>query len=118
MRCSERNTVEASAPSRVPACASVPPRTSASSSSRSVALSLYCVFAIMNFLFAYFLCAAAIIKSRHPHLTERIFMKLYYTPGACSLAVHIACREAGLAPQLVRVDLAKRRTENGDDFDR
>lgn len=44
-------------------------------------------------------------------------MKLYYTPGACSLAVHIACREAGLAPRLVRVDLAKRRTENGEDFD-
>lgn len=45
-------------------------------------------------------------------------MKLYYTPGACSLAVHIALREAGQPPQLIRVDLAKRRTENGEDFDR
>jgi len=44
-------------------------------------------------------------------------MKLYYTPGACSLAVHIAFREAGQSPQLVRVDLAKRRTESGEDFD-
>jgi len=44
-------------------------------------------------------------------------MKLYYAPGACSLAVHIAFREAGLSPQLVRVDLAGRRTDTGEDFD-
>ncbi|MDI1273864.1 glutathione transferase GstA [Polaromonas sp.] len=44
-------------------------------------------------------------------------MKLYYTPGACSQAVHIACREAGLAPQLIRVDLAGRCTGSGEDFD-
>jgi glutathione S-transferase len=45
-------------------------------------------------------------------------MKLYYAPGACSLAVHIALREAGQPPQLIRVDLAKRSTENGGDFDK
>ena len=43
-------------------------------------------------------------------------MKLYYAPGACSLAPHILAREAGLDLDLVRVDLATKRTEAGDDF--
>jgi glutathione S-transferase len=43
-------------------------------------------------------------------------MKLYLTPGACSLADHIALREAGLGFDSVRVDLETRRTEQGDDF--
>ena len=43
-------------------------------------------------------------------------MKLYYTPGACSLAVHIALREAGVSVDLVQVDLASHRTAAGDDF--
>jgi glutathione S-transferase len=70
----------------------------------------------MDFLFTYFLCVSAIIKSRSQQRKD-IFMKLYYTPGACSLAVHMALREAGQSPQLIRVDLAKRRTDNGEDFD-
>ncbi|MEW9807225.1 glutathione S-transferase N-terminal domain-containing protein [Mesorhizobium marinum] len=43
-------------------------------------------------------------------------MKLYMTPGACSLADHIALAEAGIDVDTVTVDLATRRTEDGDDF--
>lgn len=43
-------------------------------------------------------------------------MKLFYKPGACSLASHITLREAGKAVSLVSVDLMKKRLENGDDF--
>lgn len=43
-------------------------------------------------------------------------MKLFYMPGACSLAAHIALREANLAFDLVEVDYQTRRTENGRDF--
>ena len=43
-------------------------------------------------------------------------MKLYYAPGACSLSPHIALLEAGLAYDLVKVDLRAKKLENGDDF--
>ena len=43
-------------------------------------------------------------------------MKLYYAPGACSLADHIALRQAGLAFDREKVDLATKRTESGVDF--
>lgn len=34
-------------------------------------------------------------------------LKLYYSPGACALASHIALEEAGAAHELVRIDLRK-----------
>jgi glutathione S-transferase len=43
-------------------------------------------------------------------------MKLYYTPGACSLSPHIALQEAGLAHELVKVDLKAKKLANGEDF--
>src|SRR5262245_60307149 len=43
-------------------------------------------------------------------------MKLYYSPGACSLAPNIVAREAGLDLDLVKVDLATHKTENGEDY--
>lgn len=43
-------------------------------------------------------------------------MKLYYAPGACSLSIHIALREAGLATDLVKVDLATHRLPSGEDY--
>jgi glutathione S-transferase len=43
-------------------------------------------------------------------------MKLYYSPAACSLAPHIVAREAGLALDLEKVDLANGKTEKGASF--
>jgi len=44
-------------------------------------------------------------------------MKLYYAPGACSLAPHIALREAGANFDLVKVDLATKKAEDGSSFE-
>jgi glutathione S-transferase len=43
-------------------------------------------------------------------------VKLYYMPGACSLAVHIALRKAGIVPQLVRYDTSTGKTDDGRTF--
>jgi len=43
-------------------------------------------------------------------------IKLFYTPGACSLSPHIALREAGLPFELVQVDLTAKKTEHGENY--
>ncbi|KAI5914867.1 glutathione transferase GstA [Thauera sp. 2A1] len=43
-------------------------------------------------------------------------MKLYYSPGACSLSPHIVLREAGADFTLVRVDLKAKKLEDGSDY--
>jgi glutathione S-transferase len=43
-------------------------------------------------------------------------MKLYYSPGACSLSPHIAMLEAGLKATLVKVDTKTHKTQDGGDF--
>lgn len=43
-------------------------------------------------------------------------MKLYYSPGACSMGPHITLREAGYKFDLVKVDIPNKKTADGDDF--
>ena len=43
-------------------------------------------------------------------------MKLYFSPGACSMSPHIALREAGLKFDLIKVDLGTKLTADGGDF--
>ena len=43
-------------------------------------------------------------------------MKLFYAPGACSLADRIALHEGGFTADFERVDLTSKLTEHGSDF--
>ena len=43
-------------------------------------------------------------------------MKLYYTPGACSMSPHIVATEAGIELELEKVDLKTKKTASGADY--
>jgi glutathione S-transferase len=43
-------------------------------------------------------------------------MKLYYSPGACSLSVHITLRESGLPFELVLASTKTHQLEDGTDY--
>ena len=43
-------------------------------------------------------------------------MKLYYSPGACSLSPHIISREAGINLDLEQVDNREKKTKSGTDY--
>lgn len=43
-------------------------------------------------------------------------MKLYFSPGACSLSPHIVLREAGLPFEIEQVHLGSKQTKSGVDF--
>jgi glutathione S-transferase len=45
-------------------------------------------------------------------------MKLYYSPGSCSLASHIVLAESGLPYQTTRVNLKDKTTETGEDYNK
>jgi glutathione S-transferase len=43
-------------------------------------------------------------------------MKLYFAPGACSLASHIALHEAGVAFEAIKVEGRGQKTAGGEDY--
>jgi glutathione S-transferase len=51
-----------------------------------------------------------------PHFTSTLHMKLYYSPGTCSLSPHIALREAGLAFEPVLASTRSHKLQDGTDY--
>lgn len=43
-------------------------------------------------------------------------MKLYYSPGACSLSPHIVALELGLPVEIIKVNVRTKKLETGEDF--
>lgn len=55
------------------------------------------------------LCCLSLVK-------ERVTMKLYYSPGACSLSPHVVVLEAGLTCELIRASTKTHQLDDGTDF--
>lgn len=55
-------------------------------------------------------------KNRSNQIATEAIMKLYYKPGACSLAPHIVLSEAGFTYDLETVDLKEKKTASGADY--
>lgn len=49
-------------------------------------------------------------------LIQRLFMKLYYSPGACSLSPHIVLKEAGLAFEAIAAPTKTHKLADGTDY--
>ena len=60
--------------------------------------------------------ADARIAARQETYAMESAMQLYFSPGACSLASHIALREAGLPFDLKRTDVKTKKLEDGSDY--
>src|SRR3954447_10244074 len=52
----------------------------------------------------------------HPDTSISITMKLYYSPGACSLSPHIVLNEAGLAYEPVLASTKSHKLQDGTDY--
>lgn len=68
------------------------------------------------FTLAFFVVVATLV--RPVYLKKAMMMKLYYTPGSCSLSVHIALHEVALPFSLCKVNLRAQphTTEDGTIF--
>jgi glutathione S-transferase len=57
--------------------------------------------------------AVAVVRSAYQ---GDLSMKLYFSPGACSLSPHIISREAGINLDLEQVDNREKKTKTGKDY--
>jgi glutathione S-transferase len=56
------------------------------------------------------------LRGRKMRLFKEVSMKLYFSPGACSLSPHIILREAGAKFELEQVDNREKKTKSGQDY--
>ena len=73
--------------------------------------------AVVGFRPSIFLkCPGGVVCSFGVPNNAEIPMKLFFSPGACSQAVHIALRESGIPFDLEQVDLKEHKTKSGADY--